>query len=99
MLTGEPHWTDPYVGMTTHRLSTSYSMPVREPGGLITAVMFVDVALDWLNRVIKTEYINPHTKNLLISNTGEILVSPVDSWPTPRRSRWRSRATTTTRRR
>jgi sigma-B regulation protein RsbU (phosphoserine phosphatase) len=79
MLTGEPHWTDPYVGMTTHRLSTSYSMPVREPGGLITAVMFVDVALDWLNRVIKTEDINPHTKNLLISNTGEILVSPVDS--------------------
>ncbi len=79
MLTGEPYWTSPYVGMTTKRLSTSYSMPVRDPDGIITAVMFVDVALDWLNQVMNAEDINPHTKNLLLSGSGEILVSPIDS--------------------
>ena len=79
MLTGEPHWTDPYVGLTTKRLSTSFSMPVRDPEGVITAVMFVDVALDWLNRMVNTDDINPHTKNLLLSGSGEILVSPIDS--------------------
>ncbi|MCR5130229.1 MAG: SpoIIE family protein phosphatase [Prevotella sp.] len=76
---GNAYWADPYVGLTTKRLSTSYSMPVFDYDGHITAVMFIDVSLDWLNRVINDDVSSLKTSNILVSHSGEILVSPVDS--------------------
>ena len=72
----QSHWADPYVGLTSHRMSTSFSMPVYDDQNRFIAVSFVDVALDWLYKVIHQEDVIPNTLNLLISNSGELLVCP-----------------------
>ena len=74
-----PYWTDPYVGMTTHRRSTSYSIPLTGADGKVAAVAFVDVALDWLGQVINDEDMNPLADNILLSHTGQILACLEDS--------------------
>ena len=72
----QPHWADPYVGLTSHRLSTSFSMPVYDDQNRFIAVSFVDVALDWLYKVVHQEDVAPNTANLLLSHSGELLVCP-----------------------
>ena len=74
--TRQPHWTEPYLGLTTNRLSTSYSMPVFDDEGNMSAIAFVDVSLEWLNHVIDQDNINPNTIKILMSKTGELLVCP-----------------------
>lgn len=80
MKTGKAYWTEPYFDDAGGKtLMITYAQPIRNKEGKIVAVFGVDVALDWLAKVINANHIYPSSYNLIVSRTGQLMACPVES--------------------
>lgn len=80
LTTGKGYWTEPYFDEAGGKtLMVSYAQPVRDKSGRIVAVFGVDVALDWLSKVINANHIYPSSFNIVISRSGNLMVCPTES--------------------
>ena len=74
MKTGKPHWSEPYFdeGGSNIMMST-YSVPLIDDKGRVYAVMTADIALDWLNQMMREVKPYPHAYATLASKEGRYL--------------------------
>ena len=74
---GEGYWSEPYLDEGGGEiLMTTYSMPIRDDSGQISAVLTADVSLDWLTELVGDIKVYPKAFSLLVSREGKFMVSP-----------------------
>jgi sigma-B regulation protein RsbU (phosphoserine phosphatase) len=75
---GTGYWSEPYFDEGGGNiLMTTYSLPVRDAGGDIAAVLTADISLDWLGDVIGDLKGYPNAFSMIVSRTGRIMACPV----------------------
>ena len=73
-------WTSPYLDSEgAEGVVTTYGLPVRDERGEPVAVLFVDLATDWISEVVNKHHINPSSFSLVMSQEGELIAGPADS--------------------
>ena len=75
-----PYWSEPYFDEGGgNMLMTTYSIPVRDKKGRVSAVFTADVSLEWLTELVGSVKVYPTAFSMLISRTGQIMVCPVET--------------------
>jgi sigma-B regulation protein RsbU (phosphoserine phosphatase) len=73
------YWSEPYFDEGGGEiLMTTYSVPVKI-NGVTKAVFTADVSLEWLKDLVGRVEVYPNTFNMLVSGTGHIMVSPIET--------------------
>lgn len=71
------YWSEPYVDEGGGEMfMTTFSLPVRNNEGEISAVITADISLDWLTELIENAKVYTHTRCTLLSREGHVLVGP-----------------------
>ncbi|MCR5131513.1 MAG: SpoIIE family protein phosphatase [Prevotella sp.] len=71
-------WSEPYFDEEgAKELVVSYTVPLRNKGGKVVGVIIADLSLDWLSKFINGSHLD--SENLIVSNTGSIILCPVES--------------------
>ena len=69
------HWSEPYFDEGGgNLLMTTFSLPVKDPEGKVTAVLTADISLQWLSSVVHQMKLYPHAVSTIVSRSGNILV-------------------------
>ena len=70
-------WTSPYLDVEgAEGIVTTYGLPVRDEHGEPVAVLFVDLATDWISEVVNLHHLNPSTFSLVMSQEGALIAGP-----------------------
>lgn len=74
------YWSEPYFDDNGgDMLMTTYSVPVRDKNGKVAAILTADISLDWLTELFRDIKVYPHAFNMVISNSGQIMVCPEET--------------------
>ena len=77
---GEGYWSEPYVDEGGgEMLMTTYSIPIVDRKGRRAAVLTADLSLEWLSELVGNISIYPDAFSVLLSRSGKIMVSPVET--------------------
>ena len=77
---GEGYWSEPYIDEGGGEiLMTTFSAPVHDASGRIAAVFTADISLEWLTEVVGGARIYPNAFSVMLSRTGQIMVSPAET--------------------
>lgn len=69
------HWSEPYFDEGGgNQLMTTFSMPIKDPDGKISAVLTADISLEWLSSVVHQMKMYPHAQSTIVSRNGNTLV-------------------------
>ncbi len=69
------HWSEPYFDEGGgNQLMTTFSMPIKDPDGKISAVLTADISLEWLSSVVHQMKMYPHAQSTIVSRIGNTLV-------------------------
>lgn len=73
--TGQPHWSEPYFdeGGGEVMMST-YSFPLKDARGRVYAVVTADIALTWIDSLMKSIHPYNNTHAVLVSRQGHYLM-------------------------
>ena len=76
----EGYWSEPYYDIGGgDQYMTTFSMPVKDAAGNITAVLTADISLDWLTAVANEIQLYPHSMSTLLSRDGNTLIMAGDT--------------------
>ena len=76
----DSYWSEPYFDENGGDiLMTTYSVPVKDKDGKVAAILTADISLDWLTELMQDIKVYPHAVNMVISNSGQIMVCPVET--------------------
>lgn len=76
----DSYWSEPYFDENGGDiLMTTYSVPVKDKDGKVAAILTADISLDWLTELMQDIKVYPHAFNMVISNSGQIMVCPVET--------------------
>ena len=76
----EGYWSEPYVDEGGGNiLMTTFSMPIRDEHGVISAVLTADISLDWLTDLVGNISVYPKAFSILASRSGKLMVCPAES--------------------
>ena len=76
--TGQSHWCEPYMDKDGSKEDiTTYGVPVRTENGKIVAVVIADIALDWLEDIMKEAKIYKSTQRFLTTGSYNHLAGDV----------------------
>ena len=71
---GRWHWSEPYMDMDgAHTVVTTFGVPVLDSKGKRVAVVYADIALDWLGKVAEEAKQYRSTQRFIISGAGSLL--------------------------
>lgn len=74
------YWSEPYVDVGGGEiLMTTYSVPIRDKNGKISAVLTSDISLDWLTALIEGVQVYPNAFGMILSRSGQIMVAPQET--------------------
>ena len=74
------YWSEPYVDEGGGDvLMTTFSMPIRDEHGVISAVLTADISLDWLTDLVGNIKVYPKAFSILASRSGKLMVCPAES--------------------
>ncbi|MCR5351060.1 MAG: SpoIIE family protein phosphatase [Bacteroidales bacterium] len=74
------YWSEPYIDTGGgEMLMTTYSLPIRDARGQISAVLTADISLDWLTEMLGGLEVYPNAFNVVLSRSGRILVCPAET--------------------
>lgn len=76
----DSYWSEPYFDENGGDiLMTTYSVPVKDKDGKVVAILTADISLDWLTDLMQNIKVYPHAISIVISNSGQIMVCPVET--------------------
>ena len=76
----EGYWSEPYIDEGGGEiLMTTFSMPIRDEHGVISAVLTADISLDWLTDLVGNINVYPKAFSILASRSGKLMVCPEES--------------------
>ena len=76
----DSYWSEPYFDENGgDMLMTTFSMPIKDNNGTIAASLTADISLDWFSELVDEMKVYPNAFNMIISRTGQIMVSPVET--------------------
>ena len=74
------YWSEPYYDEGGgNMMMTTYSLPVRDKKGRVSAVFTADVSLDWLTDLVGAVKVYPTAFSMLVSRKGQIMVCPSET--------------------
>ena len=74
------YWSEPYFDEGGgNMLMTTYSVPITDKRGRVSAVFTADVSLDWLTNLVGDVKVYPTAFSMLVSRTGRIMVCPAET--------------------
>ncbi len=77
---GQGYWSEPYVDDGGgDMLMTTFSVPIYDRKGRAAAVLTADVSLEWLSSLVADVKVYPKAFSLMLSRSGLIMVSPVET--------------------
>ncbi len=77
---GDGYWSEPYFDEGGYNeLTTTYSVPVRDKAGRLSAVFTADISLEWLTRLVGSVQVYPSAFSMVVSRKGNIMVCPVET--------------------
>lgn len=77
-------WTTPYLDEEGARgIVITYALPILDDNNTSVGALFVDLATDWISEVVNERHSYTSSFVLVISQTGELIVSPADSLADP----------------
>ena len=74
------YWSEPYYDEGGgDMLMTTFSMPVKDRNGEVTAILTADISLQWLTELMGSIDVYPNAFSTVVSRNGQIIVCPVES--------------------
>ena len=74
------YWSEPYYDEGGgNMLMTTFSMPVMDRNGKVSAILTADISLQWLTELMGSIEVYPNAFSTVVSRNGQIMVCPVES--------------------